>query len=130
MLQWLCSKEVSQGDVFDHARSFYEASASVFSSVGPFCVIDLVSAKVLRGSLFHATFPSVNPFLLFGFVFQLIPLGLVLMWYGVSMSARPLHNKGTDQIAAIAHRAQMQLMLFCVAGAMLAVGALHWAGRV
>ena len=52
------------------------------------------------------------------------------MWYGISLSAVPLHNQGTNNIAAIAHRAQLQLLLFSAAGAMLAVGMLHWAGRV
>ena len=127
MFKWFCG---DKEDAFDHARQIFDASLHALKSTGPFCVIDMVSVEKASWFSFSCLLFPFMPIQFVLFAFQLIPLGLLCLWYGVSLSARPLHNKGTGDIAAIAHRAQMQLLLFCTAGAMLAVGALHWVGRV
>ena len=53
-----------------------------------------------------------------------------MLWWGIHLTARPLKNKGVQDIAAQKHRAQLQVLLFMAAGALGAVGTLRWAGRV
>ena len=61
---------------------------------------------------------------------QCLPLAVLLLWWGIRLTATPLQNKGVDNIAAQKYRAQMQLFTFVLAGVMAAVGVLRFAGRI
>ena len=61
---------------------------------------------------------------------QCLPLAVLLLWWGIRLSATPLQNKGVNHIAAQNYRAQMQLFVFVLAGVLAAVGAMRFAGRI
>ena len=66
----------------------------------------------------------------FFFFCQCLPLAVLLLWWGIRLSATPLQNKGVAHIAAQNYRAQMQLFVFVLAGVLAAVGAMRFAGRI
>ena len=87
-----------------------------------YCLFGLVVLPISSSDLHNCY--KFNPF------FQFLPLALVFLWWGIQLSWQPLENKGVRDIAQLMWRAQMQLFLFTVAGALIVLGGLHWAGRI